>query len=479
MGVFDWFRQWATSSNRSVATPRHPDLHPIDVAKLAQELRLKDEAKRLAAGGIPAVDAVALSAPEFAAVQKIETYRQGYLDWAVARMSLLSLDLGKLNITADVNRALNASQEFERKAASLLTEQDSELKALSESARNAQKELERFRSDHNLHREARWPEGATAFMLLAAVVLLVIVEGALNAGFFAQGLDSGWLGGLTYAIGFAVLNVGFAYALGKWGLRYLNHGSVLGKLIGLFALAAALSLICLIGLSTGHFRDAMTAEAAEPARVAFETLKQRPFELNDMLSWGLFGLSVGFGIIALVDGYKTDDPYPGYGKISRHVQQVMGDYEAELEELRAELEELKNLELANLNSAVDDAQAGLAVYRGRIDEKDAAAIRLATALQNAENSVSALLTEFRNENELHRNSLPRPKYFDQIPALKELPFPDFSTALDRQALAAQEALVSQLLTEAETIRARIQDAFNNQYDRLKPLNSQYQTAEAP
>lgn len=478
MGVFDWFREWATSSNRSVAAPRHPDLHPIDVAKLALELRLKEEAKRLAVGGIPAVDAVGLSAPEFAAVQRIETYRQGYLDWAVARMNLLSMDLGKLNITADVNRALNASKEFARKAATLLTEQDSDLKALSESARNAQKELEQFRATHGLHREARWPEGATAFMLVAVVVLLVLVEGAFNAGFFAQGLDSGWLGGLTYAVGFAVLNVGFAYALGKTGVRYINHVHPLGKVTGLLALAAALSLIGLIGLSTGHFRDAMTAEVTDPARVAFETLKQSPFELEDLLSWGLFGLSVGFGIVALFDGYKTDDPYPGYGKVSRHTQQVVGDYEAELEELRAELEELKDAELASFNSALEDAQAGLAVYRGRIDEKDAAAIRLQTALQNADHSVSALLAEFRNENELHRNGLPRPKYFDHRAELKELPFPDFSTALDRQALASQEALVQRLQSDAETIRAGIQEAFNNQYDRLKPLNSQYNMTEA-
>lgn len=460
-----------------MATPRHPDLHPIEVAKLAQELLLKEEARRLGAGGIPAADAVALSGPEFAALQKIETYRQGYLDWAVARTNLLSMDLGKLNITAAVNRALNASEDFERKAASLLTEKDAELQALSSSAQNAQAELEQFRLKHGLLREARWPEGATAFMLLATVVLMVLVEGALNAQFFAQGLDSGWLGGLTYAVGLAVLNVGFAYALGRWGVRYVNHARPLPKAGGVLAILGAIALIVLIGLSTGHFRDAMTAEAADPAKVAFETLKQQPFELRDLLSWALFGLSVGFGVGALFDGYKADDPYPDYGKMSRLAQQVVGDYEAELEDLRAQLEELKESELTALKNAVDESQAGLAVYRARIDEKDAAAIRLKAALQNAESAIAALLAEFRNENELHRNGLQRPKYFDQQPELKQLPFPDFSTEADRQALGAQEVLVQRLLGEAEAIRARIQEAFNNQYDRLKPLGSQYKTAQ--
>lgn len=418
MGLFDWFKNWATTSNRSIPAPRHPDLHPINVPKLAQELRLREEAKRLGAGGIPAPDAQNLTGPESAAIQKIETYRQGYLDWAIARMNLLSMDLGKMNITSDVNRALNADKEFERKAAALLSERHSDTGALSTSAINAQAELNSFRSSHGLQREARWPMRATAFMWYSMVAVLVVVEGVLNAGFFAQGLDSGFLGGLTYAGGLALLNVGIAFMWGKWTVRYLNHRHLAGKVVGAACTIMALGIIALVGFGIAHFRDAMTAEATDPARVAYEALKQNPFQLRDIMSWGLFFLSVTFGIVALFDGYKTDDPYPGYGKISRHTQQVVGDYEAEIEEIRAQLEELKDSELTNLNEALSAAQSDLSVYRSRIDEKDAAAIRLATALQNADSSVAALLNEFRNENELHRNGVPRPAYFDQIPPLK-------------------------------------------------------------
>ena len=473
MGVFAWFKEWATKSNRSVPTPRHPDLHPIDVSKLAQELRLKEEAKRLGAGGIPSPDAQSLTGPESAVVQRIETYRQGYLDWAVARMNLLSMDLGKLNITAEVNRALSAAEEFERKAASLLTEHDSERKALAASARNAQRELDDFRQTHQLQREAHWPAGASAFLYYAILAVLVVVEGVVNAKFFAQGVDSGWLGGLTYAIVLALVNVGIAFSAGKWVVRFLNHRRPVHKLLGLLATFAAIGLIFSVGLGIAHYRDAMTTQVADAANSAFEALRQRPLELREIDSWILLLVSVGFGVFAMFDGYKTDDPYPGYGQISRRVQQVIGDYDAELDDLREQLAELKDTELSSLNDAVEAAQSGLAVYRARIDEKDAAAIRLATALQNAESSVAALLGEFRNENELNRNGAPRPKYFDQIPELKQLPFPDFSTASDREALAAQAQLVEILLSKVETFRAGIQDAFNNQRNLLQPLGAHF------
>lgn len=477
MGFFSWFKEWATRSNRRTVAPRNPDFHPIDVKKLALELRLRDEAKRLGEGGIPASDAKALTAPEAAVLQKVETYRQGYLDWAVDRMKLLTEDLGKLNITPALNHALHAHNEFERKASTLLSEKNQDLRAMSSSAQAARVELETFRRDHGLARDAHWPSGAGQFLAYSIVLFLVAIEGLLNAGFFAQGLDSGWVGGLTYAGSFALANVGLAFILGRWLVCYVNHRGVLQKTIGVLGTLCTLCLIALVGFGIAHFRDAMTAEAADPARAAFEALLANLIGLRDIMSWVLLILSVTFGVIALIDGYKIDDPYPGYGEVTRRTRIVMDDYEAELEEMRQQLEELKDEELADLKKAVEDSQSGLAVYRSRIDEKEAAELRLKTALQDADSSILALLTEFRNENELHRKGLARPKYFDARPNLKELPFPDFSTAGDHLRLEEQATLAQRLMSEVETIRASIQKAFNNQYDLLKPLDAQYVNAK--
>lgn len=479
MGFFTWLRQWATASNRATPSPRHPDLHPINVAKLQDELRLKEEAKRLGAGGIPAADAKALTGPEAAIVQRVETFRQGYFDWAVARLNLLSTDLGKLDITANVNRALHSDKEFEREATTMLSERDTELRALADSARKARAELDTFKAKHDLqHREARYPEGMTSFMLYALVGVLVVIEGALNANFFAHGLDSGWLGGLGYAVSLALLNVVIAFSLGKYVVRFMFHRHPALKLSGLLGLASAVGLILCIGLGIAHFRDALQAEVVDPARTAIETFKANPLGLRDMMSWVLLFVSAFFGAVALADGLFIDDPYPGYGKVSRRTQMVTDDYDTELEELREELEDLKQKSLTLLDDAVKAAQSTVAVYESRIDEKDAAALRLATALQNADNSMAALLSTFRSENELHRNGLARPRYFDEQPPLRQLPFPDFSTQADRAALTEHGTLVGRLVADVQTIRARIQESFNHQYDLLKPLGTQYRSSEA-
>lgn len=477
MRFLERLKHWATASTRSVPTPRHPDLHPINVPKLANELKLKEQAQRLGAGGIPAADAEALCGPEAAVVQKIETYRQGYFDWAVARQNLLSADLGKLQVTSDVNRALHADQEFKRNADKALSERDADLRAMAESARAAQAELDGFKAMHGLAREARVPTRSQLFMLYAILGVVILIEGAVNANFFAHGMDSGFLGGLVMAGLLAAVNVALAFSLGKFVVRYVFHRNMAIKLLGGLATLVALSFVAAIGFGIAHYRDSLQAEAAQPAQAAYAALASGSLP-HDIMSWVLFAVSCFFGILALVDGVATDDPYPGYGNVYRRTKQVIDDYDYELEGLREKLEELKEDQLELLDTTLKEAQGTLAVYESRIDEKDAAALRLKTALQNVDHSLAALLSEFRTENELHRNGLARPRYFDHQPALRELQFPDFSTADDRAALATHKTLVQTLVDEVQPIRARIQEAFNHQYDLLKPLGTHYRTAEA-
>lgn len=477
MRLLERLKHWATASTRSVPAPRHPDLHPINVPKLANELKLKEQAQRLGAGGIPAADAEALCGPEAAVVQKIETYRQGYFDWAVARQNLLSADIGKLQVTSDVNRALHADQEFKRKAAKALSERDADLRTMAQSAAKAQSELDAFRTRHGLEREARIPSGGRLFFLYSILGLVVIIEGLVNANFFAHGMDSGLLGGLMMAMLLATVNVALAFTLGKLVVRYVFHRNLAVKVVGGVCVLGAIGLVMAIGFGIAHFRDSLQAEAAQPAQAAYAALVSGALP-HDVMSWLLFAVSCFFGFLALLEGVATDDPYPGYGKVYRRTKQVIDDYNFELEGLRAELQELKDDALEELDTTLKDAQSTLAVFETRIDEKDAAALRLKTALQNADHSLAALLGEFRSENELHRNGLARPRYFNKQPELRELPFPDFSTTGDRGELATHRILVQALLDEIQSIRARIQEAFNHQYDLLKPLGTHYRTAEA-
>ena len=478
MGLLAKFWNWLTTAAKGRPRKGHPDLYPIDVDKLADELNLREEAKRLGGVGLPPIDAVALSGPEAGIVQRVEKARQDYVDWAVLRLNVLSQELGRRNVTQDINRASQADKEFERKASALLTEQDGLLRGLGDVAIKRQAELDDFKIKNRLAREAHYPTGTGSFLRYMLLLLLVVVEGVLNAGFFSQGLNSGLVGGFAYAGILAMANVLFAFGFGKYLVRYVNHSSIALKAVGCLFLAISLTVMFTMGLGIAHFRDSLTVEAADPALAALQAILVTPLHLRDIFSWALFAISIGFGLVSLLDGLSSDDSYPRYGSISRRTQQAIDDYEDELNTLRSNLEELKNEELQSLDAVVQQSQASVAVFDSLIDDKKMAGARLSTALRDADHSLDALLSLFRTENQVHRNGVQRPTYFDRPIELRPLRIPDFGIAMDKVVADEQRALVNTLLADLQGIRARIQAAFNQQFDRLKPLGNHFPSREA-
>lgn len=478
MGLLERVFKWLTSSNNARTGKGHPDLYPIDVAQLTKELNLIEEAKRLGEAGIPPTDAQLPSGPEAAAIQRVEKARQDYVDWAVVRAGILSQDLSKLCRSQDINRARQADKEFERKASALLTEKHSLLRSLGEAAKRSTEALGKFKVEHGLTRDATHKSGAQVFFNFALLLFLILVEGALNASFFAQGLDTGLIGGAIQAMTLAALNVLVAYCFGRLVLRYGVHRSVALKVLGLLGLACALAAMFVIGLSIAHFRDALTSEMADPAKTALETLLNQPFQLRDFFSWALFAISVFFGVAALLDGVFSGDLYPGYGTISERKQQAVDDYEDELNELRVELEELKNEELRVIDETLRKSQSDLAVFATLLDDKRTAHLRLMTALRDADNSLDAVLHNFRTENQVHRKGLPRPNYFDTSPTLRPLKLPEFETSGDEAELVVHREAVDSFLAEVQDIRGRIQAAFNQQFDILKKLDAHFPSGGA-
>lgn len=476
MGLLRRFIAWMSSPNTPSERKGHPDLHPINVDKLVRELRLVDEAHKYGAAGLPAPDAVDYSSPEKQAIQRIEKARQDYVQWADTRLSVIGQQIARRSITDDVNRARQADQEFGRRASKVLSESDTLLRTAGVAATRRRQELEEFRAKHGLTREAHYPTDSQKRLNWAVVIGVVVVEAFVNAGFFAQGLDSGLVGGFVYAAGLAALNVGVAFALGCGPVRYVAHRELALKILGWVALLAAIALMLSVGLGISHYREWLSAEGAGPP--VLEGLLTDTLGLKDLSSWALLAVSVFFASLALFEGWRMDDPYPGYGAVSKRAVEAAEEFQEELDSVREELEDLKDEELGRLDAAVQKTKSLVADFEGLIDSKRNTATRLELAMEDASYAIAALLQKFQDENELARGKAPRPAYFNTRPNLKELKVPNFAVEPDEALLAEHKELVRLLLDEVETIRARIQEAFHHQFDKVKPLGNHYQVEGA-
>lgn len=249
------------------------------------------------------------------------------------------------------------------------------------------------------------------------------------------------------------------------------------KVLGWTAVVVALACMVVVGLSIAHFRDALTTGSTEAPAAAMHALEAAPLVLKDLMSWGLFGISVVFALVSFFDGHFSDDLYPGYGKVARRADRAVEDYEAELQSLRSGLDQLREQEVNALDSAARDSQACVANFATTIDDKRSTHLRLEAALLDSANALDAVLLIFRQENEVARKGLARPAYFDQPPQLAPLKVPDFGTEADEARLMAQRVLTERLTAEVQEIRGRIQAAFNQKFDLLKPLPQHFESSE--
>lgn len=469
MGIVHRFWNWLTGANERRTPAVALDPPALDVAVLATELDLARQAQRLGEAGLPAPDATTLSGPETAALQRVEQVRQAHVDRAVARLAVLNDTLRRADVTSRVQRAAQADREFERGAEALIAGHETLLKPLGEAAARRRIELAEFRSTHGLARDARHPTAAGRVLRGALLAFLVVVEGVLNASFFAQGVDTGLVGGAAYAMALAALNVGVAFAFGRGPVRQVNHRQLPRRLIGLAAIAAALAAMTTVGLGIAHVRDALATGRPDAPALALRALQDAPWQLHDLASWGLLAISLAFGVAALLDGLGADDPYPGYGPMARRAREAADDHEEELDVLREDLAALEQEALDGLDAALQAATGALAAQAAAIDDKRAAALRLATAQRDADHVLDALLQAFRTENQLHRKGVPRPAYFDAPVTLRPLALPDAGTADDEAALARQQAAAQALRDDVAAVRERVRQAASRAATRLAQL----------
>ena len=470
MGFVRRFFAWLFSKPIRGPSSKHPDLYPLDDTELAKALNLHAEGKRHGEANQPASDSTALSGIESRILQRIDKARQDYLDWANMRLAVLTEDLSRLNVTPVVNKALQADKEFERVSSGLLAERESIVRALAEAAARRQEELDRFKTENGLARTPDFPQGGNKFFRIVALLFLIVIEALANSYFFAQGLTTGLIGGFLQAAFFAALNVVLASTQGRFTVPYVFHNDFWKSAAGWLSLALALGLMTGVSLTIGHYRDALVAEAAEPAKTALQAFQNTPFSLADLNSWLLFVVSMGFALLALVDGFFLDDVYPGYGRHARRTAQARDDFYEELSAVREDLEHLKEDALSNLEKDVNQAQSLIVQQDVLIQTKESSAARLETAMLNAQRCLETLINLFRTENRIYRRT-PPPETFSSIPKLQKLNLTDFRVPQSREDFKDQSEKVQGLLAAVQTLRAAIQAAFTSEFDRLQPLET--------
>lgn len=232
--------------------------------------------------------------------------------------------ISEINLDADFENIKHHPENIIHQTKRNIGEFSDLLSNLKNQKDTLQTEFVEFKTRNNLNRDAKYPD--SLFFHYSLLPFILIIESILNGYFFAKGHDFGLIGGTLQAFIVAFLNVMSAFYAGKFVLPYINHNNTKLRTIGLLSVPMYLSWALTFNCLVAHYRDQLGILSENAAISAITSFAHSPFHFYGFDSWLLFFLGILFSVIALLDGYKSDDKYPGFGELTRKLRRAEDDY---------------------------------------------------------------------------------------------------------------------------------------------------------
>ena len=272
--------------------------------------------------------------------------------------------------------------------------------------RQAKRELNRFRTDNNLTREAVYPD---SWMPYAYLTTLVATEAVANAQFFSIASWQGWLGGFLMALLVSIFNVMLSVLAGI-GLRGVNHVSAVRRVaVATGILTYAVMIIC-FHLVFASYRAELVVNSGLLENIALSSLLNDPFANWDIYALLLFGIGVLFALAALIKGYRLDDPYPGYGAVTRRYKKASNTYIDMRAEYTKAIFRTTADQLSKVDDRVKDARKAMGEFRDSLGTSANLISRYNTVVNAITETANVLLTRYQSINTEVRDAQ-TPEYF--------------------------------------------------------------------
>lgn len=370
------------SSTSAVFDDATGEFNLIDIEGAKRELKLSKRAAENGAKGIPGLK----ESRKDAMATEIDTY--------INRLIVLARNkfVDRLRAADDLSDA--QSQGSIQSITEIFETAKAELKATARERYNAlftarrdwiegEAEFIAFQKENKRIGPARFPDDRTK--IFGWIFLITIIEIMTNAYALGAAHPSGPLGVILEIFMFGVANVGVAFLLGCYVWRYFYHVSAIIKSVAAILAIPMMVFIVFLNFFLAHYRDAISKlanadlDALETITLmqklggdARDTLLANPFVMDDFKSYLLLFVGMLASIFATKKSFELDDPYPGYGKISR-----------EQDELAANFNEEQTLAFRDMNNLVDN-------YSNQINSQ----------LSLVKGNESALITRERDKKQL-------------------------------------------------------------------------------
>jgi hypothetical protein len=380
----------------------------IDQDKLALELDVENLAKQEAREDKPDTDSSSPDAYELKFQEDLA--RKAFQSGNRVKQSLSDLRDSIMNtsITKEASEVEQMNSKFESQINYNMNSKLSTLKSMEDDYRQINDDINHFKKTNGIRRSASFP--TSHILTYSLLFIALIAESLLNSVFFAEGSDTGLVGGLAIAFVISFFNICVGFITGLF-LRYKNHISRVKSILTYFVLILAITFSTVFNLLVGHYREALGIDPDNAKSIAVDRFVDGILTIHDVQSWLLIAIGLVFFGLAIFKGYKFDDEYPKYGKIVRDRERLKDEIIGEKESIYEEFDELHE----EFDSRLDDIYENVSIiskrlnsYVNSIENQQSAYNSYILHLQNCLNYV---VTLYRGINTKERSN-PSPTYFN-------------------------------------------------------------------
>jgi hypothetical protein len=439
----------------------------LDLAAMSERLQLRERAEENGRENRPPSNAsqpdrveseiVEIVQEEYA--RTVDIYRQGLENYD-KRINIMTIETLGVEIIGTTQDAVAEYTLVAHKAQDEISLDRKDLDDVEE-------EFKDFKALNKLRRGCRFPEGHLTH--IGIVLLVLLLDTAANGYLLSSRDEFGFLGGMLQAILVAGINVSLGFLAGRIALPNIIHRSMSRRIGGITSFTILLGLILALNLSFAHYRDLSVLGVADPEQKTLSEILETPLVLHDVKSWWLGCLGVLFAFASLVDGFKWDDPYPGYGELARRREAKRENYldrkhywlgciKERREQARAEVGEIRR-DIAMVQGEIAQASIGRRGFTASFFAHNS----------HLETAANQLIDIYRDANRRVRTA-PAPSYFElrwrltrtEIPVPREIDRDDLRKQVEGITASLSDALNNIHATHDETIRA---------FDRLEARDS--------
>jgi hypothetical protein len=289
-----------------------------------------------------------------------------------------------------------------------------------EKIKEAVNRYKEFRKNNSLNRRANYPVSTRFYT--AQVFAIFVLECFINGWFLKEVTTQGLLGGLSIAIIISVFNVGFGYLYGKLIFPFKNHINSTKKIFGNLSIIVISIWFLFVNFFTAHYREEVILNNNVPLTEIFQKILENPMAINDIKSFMLLILGFAFGIAAVGYGYKSDDPYPGFGKVQRFQDETMRTFAKDHWIYFEECTEQKNHLIREIRNLYQEMRLKFKSISKMLDLFTTLDERYNIQVNKINSECKQAIMHYRDENERSRSDR-APKYFEKkfnLPETSEL-----------------------------------------------------------